>query len=74
MTMTPQLPDEFFVSVTRVYTTKEYLEDCKESGIEPTKEGFVDFIADELREDFGNTGDCLTAGDFHHDLSLMGFQ
>ena len=46
------IPDAFSVKIERVYETREYIKYCKEGDCVPTKEGFFEFISDELNEDF----------------------
>ena len=44
------------IQVTRTvsYVPYTYLQYCKESGVIPTQEGFIDYIADEFDKDFVN--------------------
>ena len=45
-------PSSFSVKIERVYDTSEYIAYCKEGNCIPTREGFFEFISDELDQDF----------------------
>ncbi len=53
-------PEHFSLTLTRVYSTDEYLEFCEEENETPSKEGFFSFINDDLEEDLamGSHGLC----------------
>jgi hypothetical protein len=47
---------EISVTHTYYYQPDDYLEYCQENDIEPTEEGFYNFILPEINEDFPSSG------------------
>jgi len=45
-------PTAFSVKVERFYETKDYLSHCKDDGLTPTKEGFLQHIEEDLWNNF----------------------
>jgi len=49
-----KVPEIKEIEVTRtiIYAPDAYLQYCEESGVTPTQDGFIDYIADEFDDDF----------------------